>query len=445
MSSKAVNVLEKHSDEQSDDMPTSDRGIRRIGMTIVLVTFGLFGTWAAFAPLDSAVYGTGVVTVQSYRKTVQHLEGGIVKELLARDGDTVHKGDPLIVLDEAQLSAEYESTRNQLVSAKAKEARLRAERDDLDEIPALVIKDTDSQRAQEAIEGEAQVFRARKLSRQGEISVQRERIGQLKQQIIGLKDMIRTKGSLQRSYSSEISELKPLLAQGFVEKQRLLEQERRLDMLKSEVADHESTITKTQLQISETELQIVQLNKKFSSDVVNELSDVQAKVFDLQEKASALEDRLSRVVIRAPEDGMVLDMKVHTVGGVVSPATPLLDIVPESSELVVEAHISTVDIDRVELGKLTDIRFSAFNSATTPVIEGTVVRISADRLTNEQNGEAYYLVRVKLTDDGIKKLANRRLQPGMPADVLINAGDRTMLEYLLKPARNVLAKSMIEE
>lgn len=440
MSSKAVNVPDEH-----DDMPTSDRGIRRIGMTIVLVTFGLFGTWAAFAPLDNAVYGNGVVMVQSYRKTAQHLEGGIVKELLARDGDTVKKGDPLIVLDESQLSAEYESTRNQLVSAQAKEARLRAERDDLNEIPPLVIKDTDSQRAQEAIDGEQQVFRARKLSKLGEISVQRERIGQLKQQIIGLKEMIHTKGSLQRSYSSEIAELKPLLAQGFVEKQRLLEQERRLDMLKSEVADHESTITKTQLQISETELQIVQLNKKFNSDVVNELSDVQAKVFDLQEKATAIEDRLSRIVIRAPEDGMVLDMKVHTVGGVISPATPLLDIVPESSDLVVEARISTNDIDRVELGKLTDIRFTAFNTATTPIIEGTVVRISADRLTDEKNGDPYYLVRIKLTDDGVKKLEDRRLQPGMPAEVLINAGSRTMLQYLLKPARNMFAKSMIEE
>ncbi|MBD8496245.1 HlyD family type I secretion periplasmic adaptor subunit [Pseudomonas syringae] len=445
MSSKAINVLDEHEDEHANDMPTSDRGIRRIGVMIVLVTFGLFGTWAALAPLDNAVYGSGVVMVQSYRKTVQHLEGGIVKELLARDGDLVRKGDPLIVLDEAQLSAEYESTRNQLVSAQAKEARLRAERDELDEIPALVIKDTDSQRAQEAIDGEKQVFKARKLSKQSEISVQRERIGQLKQQIIGLKDMIRTKGGLQRSYSSEIAELKPLLAQGFVEKQRLLEQERKLDMLKSEVADHESTITKTQLQISETELQIVQLNKKFNSDVVNELSDVQAKVFDLQEKASAIEDRLSRIVIRAPEDGMVLDMKVHTVGGVISPATPLLDIVPETSDLVVEARISTNDIDRVELGKLTDIRFTAFNASTTPIIEGTVVRISADRLTDEKDGSPYYLVRVKLTDDGVKKLADRRLQPGMPAEVLINAGSRTMLEYLLKPARNMFAKSMIEE
>ena len=441
MTTNAMTVLNEH----SDDMPTSDRGIRRVGMTIVLVTFGLFGTWAAFAPLGNAVYGSGIVTVQSYRKTVQHLEGGIVKELLAHDGDTVHKGDPLIVLDDGQLNSEYESTRNQLITARAKEARLRAERDDLPAIPALKIDGVESDRAREAIDGEAQVFRSRHDARLGEISVQKERIGQLKQQILGLNDMIATKVSLEKSYTGEITELKDLLRQGFVDKQRLLEQERKLDMLKSEVADHQSTITKTRLQINETEMQIVQTNQKFSSDVAKDLSDVQAQVFDLQEKASALKDRLSRIVIRAPEDGMVLEMKVHTIGGVVSAGTPLLDIVPESSELVVEAHVSTNDIDRITLGKLTDIRFSAFNSATTPVIQGQVTRISADRLTDEKTGEGYYLVRVKVTDEGMQRLGNRKLQPGMPAEVLINAGERTMLEYLLKPARNMFAKSMIEE
>ncbi|KPW42197.1 HlyD family secretion protein [Pseudomonas amygdali] len=440
MSIKTISTLDAH----SDDMPTSDRGIRRVGVAIVLVTFGLFGTWAALAPLGNAVYGSGVVMVQSYRKTVQHLEGGIVKELLARDGDTVHKDDPLIVLDDSQLRSQYESTRNQLISTQAREARLRAERDELPSIPPLTISGIDSQRAREAIEGEEQVFRTRKNSRQTEISVQRERIGQLKQQIIGLRDMIRTKVSLEKSYSSEITELKDLLSQGFVDKQRLLEQERKLDMLKSEVADHESTITKTQLQISETELQIIQLNKNFSSEVAKELSDVQAKVFDLQETATALQDRLSRVVIRAPEDGMVLDMKVHTVGGVVSAGTPLLDIVPESSELVVEAHVAINDIDRISIGKLTDVHFSAFNSATTPVIEGVVTRISADRLKDDA-GEPYYLVRVKLTEKGLKRLGDRKLQPGMPAEVLINAGERTMLQYLMKPASNVFIKSMIEE
>lgn len=441
MSSKAINTF----DHNFDDMPTSDRGIRRLGLTIVFVTFGIFGTWAAFAPLSNAVHGSGVVTVQNYRKTVQHLEGGIVKELHARDGDLVKKGDPLIVLDESQLSAEYESTRNQLIVARYKEARLRAERDGLDAIPAVEMEGTDSARAGEALNGELQVFTARHNSLQGEISVNRERIEQMKQQIVGLNEMIRTKRGLEKSYSGEIKQLRELLAEGFVDNQRLLEQERRLDMLKTEVADHESTISKTKLQIGETELQIVQLKKKFDSDVANELSDVQAKVFDLQEKEAALRDRLSRVVIRAPESGMVLDMKVHTIGGVVSAATPLLDIVPEASELVVEARVDPKDIDRLKLGKAADIRFSAFSSATTPVIEGNLVRISADRLTDEHSGDPYYLVRVKVSEDGMKELGNRKLQPGMPAEVLINAGERTMLEYLLKPASNMFAQSLIEE
>ena len=441
MSSKAITTF----DHNFDDLPTSDRGIRRIGLTVVFVTFGIFGTWAAFAPLSNAVHGTGVVTVQNYRKTVQHLEGGIVKELHARDGDLVKKGDPLIVLDESQLSAEYESTRNQLIVARYKEARLRAERDGLDSIPSVIMEGTDSDRAQEALAGEQQVFKARHDSLLGEISVNRERIQQMQQQIAGLNDMIRTKAGLNKSYSGEIKQLKELLAEGFVDNQRLLEQERKLDMLKTEVADHQSSITKTKLQVGETELQIVQLKKKFDADVAKELSDVQAQVFDLQEKEAALRDRLSRVVIRAPESGMVLDMKVHTIGGVVSAATPLLDIVPAQSELVVEAKVAPRDIDRLELGKTADVRFSAFNQATTPVIEGKLTRISADSLVEERSGDQYYLVRVKVTEDGMKKLGNRKLQPGMPAEVLINAGDRTMLQYLLKPARNMFAESLIEE
>lgn len=441
MTSKAIAQF----DHNFDDMPTSDRGIRRIGLSIVLVTFGIFGTWAAFAPLSNAVHGSGYVTVQSYRKTVQHLEGGIVKELLVRDGDNVKKDDPVIVLDESQLSAEYESTRNQLIVARYKEARLRAERDQLDTIPSVELKGTDSGRAQEALAGEQQVFVSRKASRLGEISVHREQISQLKAQIVGLEEMIRTKQGLEKSYSGEIVQLKDLLAQGFVDNQRLLESQRKLDMLRTEVADHKSNIAKTKLQISETELQIVQLDKKFNADVADELAQVQAQVFDLQEKEAALQDRLSRVVIRAPESGMVLDMKVHTVGGVVQAGKPLMDIVPLSSDLVIEARVAPVDIDRLELGKTADIRFSAFNNATTPVIEGKLTRISADRLTDERTGDPYYLVRVNVTDDGMKKLANRKLQPGMPAEVLINAGDRTMLEYLLKPARNMFAESMIEE
>ena len=427
------------------DLPTSDGSVRRIGFYIVFVTFGLFGGWAAFAPLDGAAYAPGVVTVQTYRKTVQHLEGGIVKDLLAHDGDVVKKGDPIIVLDDAQLRSEYEMTRSQLIAARTMEARLLAERDNLATIAFPSDINADSQRSTEARYGETQVFNARRSSRLGQISVLQERIGQLNQQIKGTDTMIGTKTSLQESYSGEIAELKELLAQGFVDKQRMLEQARKLDLLKSEVADHRSSNIKTKLQINETQLQILQIDKDFDADVTRQLAETQTKAYDLQEKASALEDRLSRVVIRAPEDGMVIGMTVHTIGGVVRPATPLLDIVPSVSDLVVEAQVAPNDIDRIAIGKLADIRFSAFNTATTPVIEGRVTSVSGDRLINEKTGAPYYLARISVTGDGARKLGDRKLLAGMPAEVLISTGERTMLQYLMQPARDVIAQSMIEE
>lgn len=426
-------------------LPTSDSRARFIGYLIVFVTFGIFGTWATFAPLESAALAPGVVTVQSYRKTVQHLEGGIVKELHARDGELVSAGDPLIVLDDTQVRAEYGITRSQLIATQAMEARLRAERDGLEAVDYSGMLESNSQRAEEARDGETQVFNARRGSRLGEVAVLEKRIGQLNEQISGLRSMIATKGSLEKSYKDEITELADLLAEGFVDKQRLLDQERKLNILRSEIADHQSEITKTRLQISETELQILQLNKDFSADVVAQLAEVQTKVFDLQERMSALEDRLTRIVIRAPEDGMIIGMTVHTVGGVISPATPLLDIVPAQSDLIIEAQVSPIDIDRVRVGKPADIRFSAFNSSTTPVMKGEVVHVSADRLINQDTGMPYYLARVTLTEEGARALGSLQLQPGMPAEVLINTGARTMLQYLVSPATDAFAKSMIED
>ena len=427
------------------DLPTSDRKSRRLGFGIIFVVFGIFGTWAAVAPLDSAANAPGVVTVQTYRKTVQHLEGGIVKELLVHDGDTVKAGDPLIVLDDSQVGAEYEMNRGQLVAAKATEARLRAERDGKTTIDFGDVIEHDTKRGQEAQMSEAQVFNARRNSRMGETAVLQERIGQLNEQIKGLGAMIATKNNLGKSYTGEIIELRDLLSQGFVDKQRLLEQERKLDMLKSEIADHQSTIIKTRLQINETQLQIVQLTKDFNSEVVKQLAEVQTKVYDLQERTAADNDRLSRTVIRAPDDGMVIGMTVHTVGGIVRAATPLMDIVPSVSDLIVEVHVQPVDIDRIGVGKTARIRFSAFNSATTPEIEGEVIQVSADRLTDERTGTAYYLARIRVTEEGEKKLGDRKLVPGMPADALINTGKRTMLQYLIQPARNAISESMIEE
>jgi len=199
------------------------------------------------------------------------------------------------------------------------------------------------------------------------------------------------------------------------------------------------------LQIGETELQIMQLNKDFIAEVATQQSEVQTKIFDLRERLAAAAERAQRIRVRAPETGMVLGMQVHTVGGVIAPGTPLLDLVPATEDLVVEAQISPMDIDRIAVGKLADVRFSAFNSATTPVIEGRLAQVSADRLVNEQTGVPYYLGRIELTDNGRKALGELTLVPGMPAEVLINTGERTLLSYLVQPATNAFARSLIED
>lgn len=432
----------------TEDMPLeiSDRKPRRLGALIVAITFGVFGTWAAFAPIDSAALAPGVVTVKSHRKTVQHFEGGIVRDILVRDGTLVERDQPLLILDDTQARAELGVLRGQYFTARAMENRLAAERDGHDEVlfteELLVAVDL---RAVEAMQGEEQIFNARRSDRLGEIEVLEQRIAQLDSQIEGLEALARSKEELAYSYDEEVSDLSELLKEGFVDKQRLRDMQRSAARTRGEYAEHRSSIAEAQVRIGETRLEILQLNKRFLTEVVDQLAEAQARVFDLSERIVAIEDRVRRTVIRSPDSGMVLGMSTHTIGGVIQPGSPLLDIVPEGDELIVEAQVSPMDIDRVEVGTEATIRFSAFRSATTHVIQGEVIRISADRLTDEQTGQPYYLARVEVTEEGRQTLGRLVLVPGMPAEVLIKTGERTFLQYLVQPATNALARSMIEE
>lgn len=427
------------------ELEVSDRKPRLIGLFILFVTFGLFGTWAVVAPLDSAALAPGVVTVKTYRKTIQHLEGGIVEDIRVRDGDQVETGDVLLVLDDTQARAELGIVRGQMIATQALEARLQAERDQQAEIAFPSGFDLTDTRIAESVQSEEQVFKARMNSHLGEVEVLEQRMTQIGEQIRGLEAVIRSKRELMTSYNAEIKDLSELLNDGFVDKQRLRDLERQVAQLEGDMADHRSSIAQAKVQQGEARLQILQLQKDFRTEVVNQLSEVQSRLFDLRERERALTDRVERTVIRAPESGMVLGMQVHTVGGVVQSGAPILDIVPSASDLVVEAQVSPIDIDRVSAGKLADIRFSAFKSATTPVIEGRVEHISADRLTNQETGMPYYLARVELTEAGRKDLGELVLVPGMPAEVLINTGERTLFKYLMQPATNAFARSLIED
>ena len=435
----------QNSQHSSTALLVDDTPVRRVGYLMLLVTFGLFGGWAALAPLDSSALAPGVVTVKSYRKTVQHLEGGIVRELRVHDGDLVKTGDVLLVLDSTQARSDMEMTRSQLIAALQLQARLEAERDALPEPVAVPALDPADPRVQEARDSEARIFQTRRTSLLGEIGLQEKTIGQIEEQIRGFKTIIGSKQTLAASYQEEIVDLRALLAEGYVDKQRLREQERSLSRLQTEIAESQSEIAQARVHIDEARLKILQLKKAFASEVAGLLGDARSKVYELRERLATLQDRDQRTDILAPESGMVMGMTVHTLGAVVSPGTALLDIVPANEELIVEAQVSPMDIDRIALGKLADIRFSAFKSSTTPVIEGRLVQISADRLINKDTGTAYYLARVALTDKGRQTLGNLTLVPGMPVEVLVNTGARTLLQYLIQPASNVFARSLIED
>lgn len=434
-----------HASVTTAQLPVDDRPTRRVGFLIVMVTFGLFGGWAVFAPLESAALAPGVVTVKSYRKTVQHLEGGIVRELRVHDGDRVTAGDVLLVLDNTQARSETEMMRSQLIAARELEARLVAERDGLAEPAAVPDLDATDPRVREARDSEARIFQTRRSGLLGEIGIQEKAIRQIEEQIRGFRAIIASKQTLATSYQEEIVDLRALLAEGYVDKQRLREQERSLARLQAEVVEHQSASARAQVQIGEAELKILQLKKTFATEVAGQLGETRTKIYDLRERLATVQDRDKRTEVLAPESGMVMGMTVHTLGGVVNPGTPLMDIVPANEELIVEAQLSPTDIDRIVVGQLVDIRFSAFKSSATPVIEGQLLQVSADRLTNKETGTAYYLARVALTETGRKTLGNLALVPGMPAEVLINTGARTLLQYLIQPASNAFARSLIED
>ena len=423
----------------------SDRVPRLIGMYILLIVFGGFGLWALFAPLDSAALAPGVVTVKSYRKTVQHLEGGIVSEILVTDGQLVEQGQTLLILDNTQSKAELGILMGQYYTARAMERRLVAERDLSGLVEFPVTLNVEDARAREAIKNEELIFSARRDDRLGEIEVLEQRIVQLESQIHGLQALVASMDEIVSSYSEEVDDLVELLSEGYVDKQRLRDLQRSRSRSVGEVADHRAAIAQAEVKIGETRLEILQLNKRFTTEVVDQLAETQARVYDLRERISAIEDRLRRTVITAPVAGTVLGMQAHTIGGVVQPGKTLLDIVPDLAELVVDARVSPMDIDRVTPGMEATVRFSAFKNATTPTIKGVLTKISADRLVDEQTGNPYYLARVEVSDEGKKMLGTLVLVPGMPAEVLIKTGERTLFEYLMQPARNAFARSLIED
>ena len=439
-------MIEKSAQNNATPLLTNDRSVRNIGAGIVFVTFGIFGIWSFWAPMDSSALAPGTVVVKSYKKTVQHLDGGIVAKILVKDGDLVEAGQNLIILDDTQIKAQLEIARSQNITLAAQVARLRAERDRRNKIdfPEL-LNDVSDPRTTEAKQSEDNVFHSRRGAYEGQIAVLNQRISQISSKISGLQGQVASKKQLLASYGEEISDLKELLAEGFADKQRLRDLQRNHSLQSGEIAQLNAEIATNQMLISETRLQILQVQKQFQEEVAGKLSEAQALLNDAQERVSANQDKLNRIEIKAPDGGMVLGMTVHNESSVISPGHPILNIVPQDAELIIEAQVSPMDIDRVVVGLEAEVRFSAFKQSKTPKMDGRVTHLSPDHLTDERTGATYFLARVELTPDSRKQLGNLQLLPGMPAEVLINTGERTLFEYLSQPATNAFARAFIED
>ena len=430
---------------------SDDRAIRWQGFALMLVVFGGFGTWASLAPLQSASLAPGVIAVEHYRKTVQHLEGGIIRSLAVHDGDAVQADQVIATLDDTHARAQLEVFRGQLYLRLAQEARLAAQRDGLPAVPYPqdLLAHRDDPRVQEALRLQDQTFAVRKAATEGASAVYRRQIEQLRAKVVGLQAQTHSRDRLVASYRADLADFQSLLKEGFTEKQKVEEMDRALAQSEGQRGQLVSDIAASELQIAEIELKILQLQKDLQRDVASELSDVQADLFQLREKVQSIESMVNRSVIKAPVSGMVLGLAVHTIGAVIPPGGRLLDIVPQDQKLIIEAQVAPIDIDRVTVGQRAEVRFSAFKTRDLPTIAGTLIRVSADRLVEDhKDGQtAYYLARVAVSPEGLEALSTAELDlvPGMPAEVLIQTGERTLVQYVMKPLTDSFKRSLIED
>ena len=405
------------------------------GAVVVALLFGGFGTWAFTADLASAVLASGIVTVDGKRKQVQHQEGGTVKALLVRDGDRVEMGEPLVLLDETRPQAVYRMTKASHDAALMRQARLAAERDGATSVPVPLelVELQDTPEVAELIAGQRSLFAARRDSLNGTVEILTQREAQLDREIAGLAAQEASKARQLALVRDELAGQQKLFSQGLSPKTRVLALEREQARLEGERGELIADIARTEKAIGETRLEVLQRKRELRESVESELRTTQQELFDLKERMVATKDVLDRIVLRAPASGVVVGLDVNTIGGVVSPGETILEIVPDSKQLVVEAQVSPLDVDNLRIGQPAEVRFAAFQQRTTPLLEGSFVYVSADVMIDDRNGQSYYLVRVNVTEEEVARLGALELVPGMPAEVTIKTGEQRPVDYLVQP------------
>lgn len=422
------------------------RDIRRatlFGVVTIGILFGTVGVWAVTAPLSGAVIAPGKIVVESNVRRVQHPSGGVVAEIRVKDGDRVKAGDVLVRLDETNAKASLALIEIELRRFQARKARLEAERDGLTqmEIPAELRSRSDDAMVMQAVAGEIRMFLSRRSAADVQRSQLRERIAQSHEEIKGLAAQIEARRAQAVLIEQELTGVQKLYDQSLVALSRLTALQREASRLVGEQGSLVSDTARVRGRIAEVELQLIQIDEDLRREVSTELRDVDGKIADLSERRIAAVDQMARIDMKAPQDGVVHQQIVHTIGGVIGPAEQIMLIVPETEGLVVEARIEPTMIDRMRIGQEVVLRFPAFDSATTPDLHGQLSHVSADSTTDPQTGASYFTVRATLGREQISRLAGKNLVPGMPVEAFIQTGSRTALAYLIKPIEDQLTRS----
>jgi HlyD family secretion protein len=416
----------------------------------LFAVFGLLGgalLWACLAHLDSAAVASGTIIVDSHRKTVQHLEGGILRELLVREGDEVKAGQVLARLDTTQAEAAMNQAEKQLWAVQARITRLRAEQEGQRQIvwPESLAKLRGDAAVDDALRTQEKLFDARWQSYDASVQVLRRKIDQFQAEITAANTMIGSTRDRLRYTQEELKAVSGLLEKGFERRPRLLELQRVVAELQGRLGELNGTVAKSNQAIASAEFEIAGAQKSRQAEIGKELQEAQASESDVVERLRATTDVRQRKDVLAPQDGAVVDLKVFTSGGVIAPGAPIMDIVPKSDDLIVEARINPVDIDVVVVGLRAQVQLSAYKARRVPAIDGEVIYVSADKLTDPKTGEPYFTARVKLDKGMLDQLPNVKLSPGMPAEVYIITGERLAIDYLISPLRDSFRRAFRED
>jgi protease secretion system membrane fusion protein len=435
------------SPSEADELPVDTRMPALLGWAIAILGLGVFLAWGFTAPLDKGVPMSGTVTVASNRKAVQHQTGGTIEAILVKEGDTVKAGDPLVRINAVHQTANAESLRVQYLGARAAEARLVAERDGRRSIafPEELLKLRNDPRVASTMRLQSELFSSRQAAIHSELAALDENMAALVEQNKGLAGSRDGKVLQQKLVREQLDGVRELTAEGYFPRTRQLEMERTHAELATAVAQDVSNMARGQRQVAELQMRRAQRQQEYQREVRTQLAEAQKEAEALANKLAALDHDLASVVVRAPADGTVVSLNVFTDGGVVPPGHRMMDIVPSGDPLVIEGQLPVHLVDKVHPDLPVNLIFSAFNQNVTPQVPGLITQVSADRMVDEKSGMPYYAVKAQVAPEGMKMIESLNIRPGMPVDLFVKTGERTMMNYLLKPILDQLNMALRED